>query len=274
MFFMCVDQEFLHTFEIDLATGRGLSEEMGTDTAAVVLNETAARALGWAEPLGREIRAEEGGYRARVVGVVRDFHFQSLHEKIAPLVLGHWKNPVTAIDYFTLRLNTNDLAQTLTALQKVHEQFDQRTPFEYNFLDERLNDFYQTDLRVGRIFGISAALTIIIACLGLLGLAAFMAEQRTKEIGVRKVLGASVANILFLLSKDFTRLIAIATLIAAPIAHLGLQRWLQSFAYHISVGPEIFVLAGATALLVALLTVGYQAVKAALANPVEALRYE
>jgi putative ABC transport system permease protein len=274
MFFMCVDQEFLHTFEIDLATGRGLSEEMGTDTAAVVLNESAARVLGWEDPLGKEIRAEEGQYRARVVGVVKDFHFQSLHEKIAPLVLGHWKNPVTAIDYFTARVNAGDMAQTLSALQKVHEQFDQKTPFEYNFLDDRLNDFYQTDLRVGKIFGISAALTIIIACLGLLGLAAFMAEQRTKEIGVRKVLGASVSNILFLLSKDFTKVIAIATLIAAPIAYWGLQRWLQVFAYRITVGPEIFMLAGIIALSIALLTVSFQAIKAALANPVEALRYE
>ncbi|MGH7493754.1 MAG: ABC transporter permease [bacterium] len=274
MFFMCVDQEFLRTFEIGLAAGRDLSEEMGTDTAAVVLNETAARVLGWQDPLGKEIQAEEGQYRARVVGVVKDFHFQSLHEKIAPLVLGHWNNPVTAIDYFTARVNTNDMAQTLSALQKVHEQFDQKTPFEYNFLDERLNDFYQTDLRVGKIFGISAALTIIIACLGLLGLAAFMAEQRTKEIGVRKVLGASVANILFLLSKDFTKVIAIATLIAAPIAYWGLQRWLQVFAYRITVGPEIFVLAGVIALLIALLTVSFQAIKAALSNPVEALRYE
>ncbi len=274
MFFICIDQEFLNTFEINLASGRNLSEEMGTDTSAVIINETAARALGWDDPLGKEIRTEEGEYRARVVGVVKDFHFQSLHEKIAPLVLGHWNNPVANIDYFTARVNTTDMAQTLAALQKVHEQFDQTTPFEYNFLDARLNDFYQTDIRVSKIFGLSAALTIIIAGLGLLGLAAFIAEQRTKEIGVRKVLGASVVNILVLLSKDFTKLIAIATLIAAPIAYFGLQRWLQVFAYRAALGPEIFVLAGMMALLIALLTMSFQALKAARANPVEALRYE
>ena len=274
MFFICIDQEFLHTFEIELAAGRNLSEAMGTDTSAVLLNETAARALGWEDPAGREIRAPEGGYRARVAGVVKDFHFQSLHEKIAPLVLGHWKNPVTAVDYFTARLKSSDMAQTLSALQKVHEQFDQTTPFEYNFLDDRLNDFYRTDLRVGKIFGAGAALTSIIACLGLLGLAAFIAEQRTKEIGVRKVLGASVASILVLLSKDFSKLILLATVLAAPIAYFGLQRWLQIFAYRIDVGPGLFVLAGGTALVIALLTVSFQALKAALANPVESLRYE
>lgn len=274
MFFMCIDQSFLRTFEMNLVAGRNLSEEMGTDTAAVIINEAAARAFGWNDPLGKEIRVPANEYRARVVGVVKDFHFQSLHEQIAPLVLGHWNNPVANIDYFIARVHTTDMAQTLVAMQNIHEQFDQVTPFEFNFLDERLNDFYQTDIRVGRIFGISALLTIAIACLGLLGLAAFTAEQRTKEIGVRKVLGASEAHIVFLLSKDFTRLVIIATLIASPFAYLALERWLQAFAYRITMGWETFALAGAAALLIALLTVFYQAIRAALANPVESLRYE
>ena len=156
----------------------------------------------------------------------------------------------------------------------MHEQFDQVTPFEYNFLDERLNDFYQTDIRVGKIFGASAALAIFIACLGLLGLAAFIAEQRTKEIGVRKVLGASAGNIVYLLSKDFTKLVFIATIIASSLAYYALQRWLQNFAYHISLGPGTFLLAGFGALLIALFTISFQALRAALTNPVEALRYE
>ncbi len=274
MFFMCIDQEFLQTFDVQLVAGRNLSEEMGADTAAVIVNEAAARALGWQDPLGKEIRAPENNYRARLAGVVKDFHFQSLHERIAPLVLGHWNNPVANIDYFTARVQGSALPQTLAALQKIHEQFDQTTPFEYNFLDERLEDFYRADIRLGKIFGLSAVLTLAIAGLGLLGLAAFTAEQRTKEIGVRKVLGASIANIIFLLSKDFAKLVMIATLIASPFAYFALQRWLQNFAYRIDLALWMFVLAGGMALLLALLTVSAQAIKAALANPVEALRYE
>lgn len=274
MYFIGIDAEFLTTFEMNLVAGRNLANEMGTDTSAVIINEAAARLLGWESPLGMELRVPADNYRARVVGVVQDFHFQSLHQKIEPLVLGHWKNPFIAIDYFTARVATANLAATVAALQKVHEQFDQVTPFEYNFLDERLNDFYQADLRVGKIFGASATLAIFIACLGLLGLAAFVAEQRTKEIGVRKVLGASAGNIVYLLSKDFTKLVLIATLIASPLAYWALQRWLQNFAYHISLGPSTFLMAGFGALLIALLTISFQAVRAALTNPVEALRYE
>jgi putative ABC transport system permease protein len=274
MHFICIDANFLATFEMRLVAGRNLSDEMGTDTSAVIINEAAARLLGWDSPLDKELRVPASNYRGRVVGVVRDFHFQSLHEKIGPLVLGHWKNPITVIDYFTARVNAQNLSATLAALQKVHERFDRVTPFEYNFLDERLNDFYQTDIRVGKIFGASATLAIFIACLGLLGLAAFIAEQRTKEIGVRKVLGASVGNIIFLLSKDFTKLVVIATVIASPIAYFALKRWLQNFAYHIAIGVDTFLLAGLIALMIALLTISFQAIRAALANPVEALRYE
>lgn len=274
MYFLGVDAEFLSTFEMNLAAGRNLFNEMGTDTAAVLINEAAARLLGGESPLGLELRVPAGNYRAHVVGVVKDFHFQSLHEKIGPLVLGHWRNPIMAIDYFTARVNMQNLPATLAALQKVHEQFDPVTPFEYNFLDERLNDFYQTDIRLGKIFGASATLAIFIACLGLLGLAAFIAEQRTKEIGVRKVLGATAGNIVYLLSKDFTKLVLVATIIASPLAYWALQRWLQNFAYHIALGPGTFLLAGGGALLIALLTISFQAVRAALTNPVEALRYE
>ena len=274
MYFLGIDAEFLATFEMNLAAGRNLSNEMGTDTSAVIINEAAARLLGWESPLGMELRVPAENYRVRVVGVVKDFHFQSLHEKIAPLVLGHWNNPIREIDYFTARVATSNLSATVAALQKVHEQFDQVTPFEYNFLDERLNDFYQADLRVGKIFGASATLAIFVACLGLLGLAAFIAEQRTKEIGVRKVLGASAGNIVYLLSKDFTKLVLLATIIASPLAYFALQRWLQNFAYHIAVGPGTFLLAGFGALLIALFTISFQALRAALTNPVEALRYE
>jgi putative ABC transport system permease protein len=274
MFFICIDQDFFRTFEMSLIAGRNLSDEMGTDTSAVIINEAAAQALGWDDPLGKEIRVLESPYRARVVGVVKDFHFQSLHEKIAPLVLGHWNNPIANIDYFTARVQTVEMPATLASMQKIHEQFDQVTPFEYNFLDDRLNDFYQTDLRVGKIFGISAGLTILIACLGLFGLASFTVEQRTKEVGIRKVLGASVGGIIGLMSKDFAKLVLLANVVAGPAAYWAMNKWLGDFAYRIDLGIGIFAFAGGLALLIALLTVIMHAMKAALANPVEALRYE
>lgn len=274
MYFMAIDEQFLDTFEISLAEGRNLSSEMGTDTTAVIINETAAKMLGWDSVLGKELRVPSENFTARVVGVVKDFHFQSLHEVINPLVLGHWNNPVTVIDYFTCRVNTASIQQTLLRLRQIHEKFDQETPFEFNFLDERLSDFYLQDQRVGTIFRIAASLTIVIASLGLLGLAAFAAEIRTKEIGVRKVLGASAAGIVRLLSMDFIKLVLIANLIAWPVAYYAMHQWLQDFAYRIELTLWVFALAGGAALLIALLTVSFQAVKAATANPVEALRHE
>ncbi len=272
--FMAIDEQFLKTFEIGLAQGRNLSSEMGTDTTAIIINEAAARALGWDQAVEKELLVPVRNFRARVVGVVKDFHFQSLHETIGPLVLGHWSNPFVLIDYFTCRINTANISQTLSDLQRVHEQFDTVTPFEFNFLDERLEDFYQQDRRSGKIFSIAAGLTIIIACLGLLGLAAFAAEVRTKEIGVRKVLGASVSGIVRLLSLDFIKLVLVANVIAWPVAYYAMNRWLQDFSYRVEIGWGVFALVGGAALLIALLTVSFQAIKAALANPVEALRYE
>ena len=274
MYFMAIDEQFLDTFEISLAEGRNLSSEMGTDTTAVIINETAAKMLGWDSPIGKELRVPSRNFSARVVGVVKDFHFQSLHEVINPLVLGHWNNPVTAIDYFTCRVNTANIQQTLLRLRQIHEKFDQETPFEYNFLDERLSDFYQQDISTGTIFRIAASLTIVIACLGLLGLAAFAAELRTKEIGVRKVLGASVASIAGMLSKDFVMLVLIANAVAWPIAYLAMSRWLDNFAYRTDLSWWIFAIAGGSAVLIALLTVSFQAIKAAVSNPVDALKYE
>ena len=274
MFFMCIDQDFFRTFEMNLIAGRNLSDEMGTDTSAVIINEAAAKALSWDDPIGKEIRVLESPYRARVVGIVKDFHFQSLHEKIAPLVLGHWNNPIANIDYFAARVQAAELPVTLASMQKIHEQFDQVTPFEYNFLDDRLNDFYQTDLRIGKIFGISAGLTILIACLGLFGLASFTVEQRTKEVGIRKVLGASITRVVTLLSREFALLVLLANLIAWPFAYLVMSKVLQNYAYRIEISWWVFALAGGAALFIALATVSTQAIKAALANPVESLRYE
>jgi putative ABC transport system permease protein len=276
MSFLGIDADFLDTYEVELTEGRNFSTQIVTDSTAVLLNETAAKALGWDSSIGKPITVMVpwAGYEARVIGVVKDFHFRSLYDKIGPLVMGHLSNPIQPVDYFTVKLSGVNLLATLEFLESVHEQFDHATPFEYNFLNERLQDFYKTDERVGRLFGIAAELAIFIACIGLFGLAAFTTEQRTKEIGVRKVLGASVAGILLLLSKDFTRLVVVAFAVATPLSCLAMKHWIQNFAYHIGIGWEVFALSGGLALVIALLTVSLQALKAALANPVDSLRYE
>jgi len=272
--FIGIDEDFMNVFEVEMAEGRNFSPEFPTDTSAVLLNETAAKEFGWDSPIGKTIRVPEENFDARVIGVVKDFHFRSLHEKIGPLVIANWNNRIDQIDYFTARISGQDIPATIKYLQGVHEKFDQVTPFEYNFLDQRLADFYHNDQRVGRLFGIAAGLAIFVACLGLFGMAAYSTEQRRKEIGVRKVLGASVPNVILLLSKDFTKLVALAQILASPVAYYFMNRWLQDFAYRVDINVGMFLLAGVLALAIAWLTVGYQAIKAALANPVESLRYE
>jgi putative ABC transport system permease protein len=201
-----------------------------------------------------------------------------LHDKIEPMVMGFMpaggRHAVHGIDYFTLRIAPENVQETIAFMTKVHAQFDAINPIEYGFLDQWWIDLYNRDDRLGRIFGIAAGLAIVIVCVGLFGLAAFMAEQRTKEIGVRKVLGASISSLVGLLSKDFTKLVLFGLLVATPLSYFAMNKWLENFAYRIDIGWWVFALAGGMALLIALLTVSYQAIKAALANPVEALRYE
>ena len=273
MTFIGIDEDFLDTYEIDLRQGRNFSADFA-DSSAVLLNETAARLLGIDTPAGQPIRIPDAPFEGQVVGIVSDFHFRSLHEQIGPLVLGFWSNPIQLIDYFTTRVAGGDLPATINQLRAVHERFDPSHPFEYNFLDQRLGDFYENEHRVGTLFAIAALLAVVIACLGLFGLASFTAEQRTKEIGVRKVLGASVGSVVVLLSKDFLKLVALAFVVAVPLAYFAMDRWLNDFAYRIEISWPIFLMAGLAALGIAMITVSYQAVRAALANPVESLRYE
>ncbi len=278
MSFNGIDEDFLKTYEVDLVAGRNFSRALASDSTAILLNETAARMLFGAAPLGKFIHVPARPFQGQVVGVVKDFHFLSLHDQIGPLVMGLMpkggRHALHGIDYFSLRISTANVPETIAFITKVHEQFDRVNPIELDFLGEWWQNLYQRDERVGQIFGVAATLAILIACIGLLGLSAFMAEQRTKEIGVRKVLGASVASIIALLSKDFTKLVLVATLLASPVAYYAMQKWLQSFAYRIEIGWLVFIAAGALAAVIALLTISYQALKAALGNPVEALRYE
>lgn len=270
-----VDTDFLDTFQMDLAMGRSFSEDLRTDVPNVVLiNEALAALAGWDDPIGKGI-TYGGNQKGTVVGVVRDFHFESLHHEIAPLFITPIQQPWSSwAGYVSARIQVTDLSGTLAQLKATWRQFAPDHPLDYFFLDAAFDRFYRSEQRLAQIFGVFFALTIIIACLGLFGLAAYTAQQRTKELGIRKVLGASVSNLVVLLSKDFAKLVLIGIAVAFPVSYFSMHRWLQNFAYRTEIGVGTFLLAGVLALLIALLTVGYQAIKWALANPVDALRYE
>jgi len=265
-----VDQDFLAAFELKVVKGRNFSQNFPTDKNGYLINETLARLLGWTEPLGKTI-VRNGPHK--VIGVVKDFHFASLHEPIEPLILTNrpWRD---RFDYLAIRLAATNLPQTISAIQAKWQDVAPNIPFEYWFLDSAFDKLYKAEESFQRIFFGFSILAIMVALLGLLSLAAFAAERRTKEIGVRKVLGASVANITALLAKDFIKLVLLANVIAWPVAWYAMHKWLQNFAYRISIEWWVFVLAGGLALVIALLTVSTQAVRAARANPVESLRYE
>lgn len=268
------DFDYIATMGIGMAAGRVLDQRLSTDTSSVLLNEAAVRAFGWpsaAAAVGKKVDLGDEGRFSTVVGVVKDFNFQTLHAKVDPAIFAIARDQVR---YLVLRINPNRVSETLQALQQKWQQFDARHPFEYSFVDENLNRLYQTEMRLGRIFAIFSALAIFIACLGLFGLASFTTEQRTKEIGIRKVLGASVSGIVALLSRDFLKLVLLANGIAWPLAWWGMRQWLQDFAYRTDISWWIFGLAAFLALLIALLTVSFHAFRAAVSNPVKALRNE
>ena len=269
-----IDDQYIPTLGMTVVAGRNFSPQFATDSAGVILNETAVRALGWGgTSLGRTISQNDnrGVKRTyRVLGVVQDFHFRSLHERISPLVMVLASNSGTVI----IKARTTDVAGLLATMQQRWTALMPGNPFAYSFLNERYQQTYITERRTGQILGFFAGLTIFVACLGLFGLATFMAEQRTKEIGVRKVLGASVMSLVALLSKDFLKLVLIAIVIASPLAYWAMTEWLGTFAYKITISWWIFAGAGTLAVGIALLTVSFQSIKAALMNPVKALRSE
>ena len=278
-----IDEDFLETYDIALIDGRNFSETVALDTAALLINEAAARMLGWTAPVGRELRATQIGFgegrrdvdfQGSVVGVVKDFHVESLHEEIKPMVLGHWARGIQSVEYFSVRISGEQIPATLAFLQQVHNTFDPANPIQYHFMDDRLRNFYEADQRARRVFGIAAALALLIACLGLFGLAAFSAQRRTKVIGVRKVLGSTVLSLVILLVRHFVKLVALAFVVAAPLAYLIMDHWLTGFAYRIEISGWTFLPAGLVALLVTLFTVSYHAIRAATADPVKSLRYE
>ena len=268
------DDSFLGTLGIRLVQGRGFSKEF-SDSSSVILNESAVRYLGFKDPIGKTIAYPSRG-TYRVVGVVKDFHFVTLYAPITPFALFHASSKSYSIpsSYVIVRARAGDPARTISILESEWKAFAPATPFEYTFLNDNLARDYATAERLGTVFLVFSFLTIVIACIGLFGLAAFSTEQRTKEIGIRKVLGASVGQVVASLSRDFILLVAVANLIAWPVAWYVMNRWLENFAYRTEISWLTFLLAGAIALGVALATVSYQALRAARANPVEALKYE
>jgi putative ABC transport system permease protein len=274
---MPVDLDFVKTMQMKMIAGRDFQQSdfalMDTSNnnqnyhQPYIINETLAKKIGWSpeQALGRTIE------KGPVVGVVKDFNFSSLREPIGPLLI--FLNRDFSRD-FMLRINGNDIQQTLGRLEIVWKQRVTDRPFNYHFLDDDYNKLYQAEQRSSALFSIAAMLAIILACLGLFGLAAFTTVQRTKEIGIRKVLGADISSITFLISKNFLQLVVIAILIAVPIAWVIGYKWLQDFAYRINISWWIFLAAGVAAILIAFVTVSFHSIKAAIANPVKSLRSE
>jgi putative ABC transport system permease protein len=268
-----VDYDYVPTFKMEIVAGRNFSREMGTDpTQAFIINETAARRIGWESP---EEAVDKGfGYGQRngqIIGVVKDFHFESLHQEISPIVMFLSKTDLAQV---SIRIGPEDIPQTMAFLKDIWAELRPNYPFSYYFIDENFDRLYRSEENLQRIFSYFAFLSVLIGCLGLFGLASYSAERRTKEIGIRKVLGASATGITFLLSKEFTKWVLLANVIAWPVAYLIMSRWLQSFAYRSGISLGTFLLAGAIAWTIAFLTVSYQAIKASIADPITALKYE
>jgi putative ABC transport system permease protein len=264
-----VDHDFLKTMGIQLAAGRDFSRDSPSDTGkAYILNEAAAKEIWTDSPIGRQFKIVDKG---TVIGIVKDFHYDSLHQKIEPLALCIYPS---SYEYLSARIRPGRTAEVLDFLRKKWETFAPGTAFEYSFMDEDIDKLYKADIRLNKIFIAAAGASILVAGLGLFGLAALTARRRTKEIGIRKVLGASIGGITILLSKDFLALVLLANLIAWPAAYYAMQKWLEGFAYRMTISAGTFIVSAVFALLIAMLAVSYQSIKAALANPVESLRYE
>lgn len=270
-----VDENYIPTLGMKMVSGRNFSKEFATDSLGIILNETAAHALGWNDmtAVGKTVvrqNSDRGNnIPFHVIGVVKNFNFKSLHEAISPLYMT--LQPEGGLIF---KIKTADVAGLLATMKKNWDTYNTGEPFTYEFMDDLFNKTYSTEQKTGSILNIFSVLIILVASLGLFGLVTYTAEQRTKEIGIRKVLGASVSQVTQMLSKEFLKLVLIASLIAFPVAWWAMNKWLQSFAYRISISWWIFLVAGFGALLIALITVSFQAIKAAIANPVKSLRTE
>ena len=274
---LCIcDPDFLQTLKINLRTGRFFSREFVSDSTAIVLNQKAVSLLGWHDPIGKRILiGDEKDTKFNVIGVIEDYHYESLHQEVRPMALllagGYLKRNE---NFISVRLRTENISETIGYIKETWNRFVPHRPFEYSFLDEDYNGLYLNEEQTHKLFSIFAFLAILIACLGLFGLASFTTQRRTREVGIRKTLGASFTHIILILNQEFLKWVLIANLIAWPLAYYLMNRWLQGFAYRIDIALYTFVLASLLIFLVALLTVSCQSIRAATINPVDAIRYE
>jgi putative ABC transport system permease protein len=272
--YVSVDQEFFDTYGVEVVAGRNFSKEIPTDDSlAYVINEAAVRAIGWkTNEEGIDKDFSYGGTKGKLIGVVKDFHFESLHQEVAPMIF----IPINqgGANYLAVKINGKDVQQGIAHLEGLWKKMLPGRPFEYQFMDDRYARLYEAEQKEGTLFTIFSGLAIFIACLGLFGLATFNTLQRIKEIGIRKVLGASVPNILSLLSREIVMLIVAANLVAWPVAWYFMNQWLHSFAYHIDMSILAYIVSALASIAVALITVSAQTIKAAMTNPANTLRYE
>lgn len=264
-----VGYDYLETFNIKLAEGRFFSEEYGSDSLAVIINEKAVEIMGMKDPLGQRLTSY--GTDLHIIGVVKNFHFKTIHMDIEPIVLSYSGTP----SYVYYKIKPENTEKTIKKIKELYTELDGgNSVFSQRFLDEDYDNLYRSEQRMAKIFTYFAVLAILISCLGLFGMASFIAEQRTREIGMRKVLGSSVSNIIVLLSKEFTRLVLLSNILAWPIAWFIMNKWLQNFAYQTKIFWWIFIVAGSIALIIAFMTVAIQTIRTATRNPADSLRYE
>jgi hypothetical protein len=278
--YFCCDFDFVKTFEMEMVNGRFFSRERtpaaSPQSGQLVINEELARIIGKENPVGS--RLSHGPYHGTIIGVINDFNYWPLYYRSGPLIIFYKTyNPAPDHHYYRFvfaRIRPDNITQTVASIEKIYKKFNPEFPFNLRFLDDDYTRLYRSEEQTGAILRYFAILAILISCLGLFGLASFLAEQRTKEIGIRKVLGSSVQGIVVLLSKQFLKWVVVANIIALPIAGTLSHIWLQNYPYRTSAGVWIFVLTTALTLVIALLTVSYQSIKAARSNPVDTLKYE
>ncbi|GAC1300565.1 MAG: hypothetical protein NVSMB24_01460 [Mucilaginibacter sp.] len=272
-----VDEDYIKTLDMKMALGRNFSSQMLTDSLGIIINESAAKFLGLNDPLNKPLYRSNGGKQDisnskeyHIIGVVKDFNFSSLRDVISPVVLVLAQNKGA----LSVRINTTNIPFLLSQIKERWKALSPHVQMNFSFMDQDFDASYRTEQRVGKIFIVFTSLAIIIACLGLFGLAAYAAEQRTKEIGIRKILGAHISTIAAMLSFDFIKLVFIAILISLPAGWFLMNKWLQDFAYRVNIQWWILAIAGIAAIFIAFITISFQSIKAALSNPVESLRSE
>ncbi len=273
-FYMCFDEDMPETYDLEFVAGGNFSGNISVDSSKIILNESAVRAMQLEDPIGKTISLSRDRGEFQVIGVMKDFHFQSLHSEILPLAIGSWVNPITAVDYFSVRLSTSDFDKTLAGLTEIHDQFDKTTPIEYHFLDQQIDLFYENDHRVGNLFGIGAILMLVIGGIGLFGITSYMLDRRKKEIGIRKVLGSSVVQLVLLLYRTYGKQVLIAFIFSAPLGYIFANQWTSEFTNREEVSPFLFLYSGVVVALFTMLIVSYKVVDTARLNPVEVLKDE